>query len=83
MAKIGTSPRGRYPIPQIVIPASNLCLCLEWPDDAEHIAVLTGFVESLTHRFSWGEPLTADSETLAVLYSHIFAQYREQIEGIF
>lgn len=83
MAKVGKSPRGRYAIPQTVVPLSNLCLCLEWPDDPEHIAVLTGFIESLTHRYNWGEPLVEASETLADLYSGIFAQYREQIEGLF
>lgn len=79
----GKSPRGRFAIPQTVTPASNLCLCLEWPDNAEHLAVLTGFIESLGHAYTWGEPLTADSETLATLYQHIFNQYREQIEGLF
>lgn len=83
MAKVGKSPRGRYAIPQVVTPASNLCLCLEWPDDPQHLAVLTGFIEQLTHRFTWGEPLTADSETLALLYSQVYTQYREQIEGLF
>lgn len=83
MAKVGKSPRGRYAIPQVVNPPGRLCLCLEWPDDPQHIAVLTGFIESLTHRYNWGEPLQADSDVLAALYSQIFTQYREQIEGVF
>lgn len=82
MAK-GKSPRGRYAIPNPVIPSSNLCLCLEWPDSAEHLAVLTGFIELLTHAYTWGEPLNSDSELLAELYTHIFNQYREQVEGLF
>jgi len=83
VAKVGKSPRGRYAIPSVVTPPSTLCLCLEWPDDPQHIAVLTGFIESLTHRYNWGEPLTAASDELAVLYAEIFTLYREQIEGVF
>lgn len=83
MAKVGKSPRGRYAIPQVVHPPSRLCLCLEWPDDPQHIAVLTGFIESLTHRYNWGEPLQESSDVLAALYQQIFTQYREQIEDVF
>lgn len=80
---VGKSPRGRYAIPSVVIPPSNLCICLEWPDNPEHIAVLTGFIEQLTHGYTWGEPKTADSDLLAALYMEIFSQYRDQIEDVF
>lgn len=56
---------------------------MTWPDDPEHFAVLWGFFESLTHRYTWGEPLTADSELLATLYAQIYDENREHFEGLF
>lgn len=79
---VGKSPRGRYPIPDVVTPPFRICICLEWPDNPEHIAVLTGFIYDLTKRYNWGEPLTSDSEALAVLYTEIFDRFRESIEDL-
>lgn len=79
---IGKSPRGRLSIPANLTPEARVCWCLIWPDDPEHLAVLWGFLELLTKRYTWGEPLTDESQVLANFYSQIVGENRSHYEAV-
>lgn len=76
----GKSPRGRFAIPPNLTPTERVCFCLNWPNDSVHFAILWGLLDELSHRYNWGEPLTADSDTLAQFYSQVIADNRACFE---
>ena len=75
-------PKREYlPIPENMTPENVICFCIFIPDDVEHIAIFWGALDALTQRYSWGKPLTADSETVADYWREIIAENRVNFEG--
>jgi hypothetical protein len=50
------------------------------PDDEEHTAIFWGLLEQLTHRYYWGEPLTAESNIVADYWAIIWEENRACFE---
>lgn len=50
------------------------------PKDSEHLAAFWGALDALTQRYSWGKPLTTDSETVANFWLEVITENRECFE---
>jgi hypothetical protein len=50
------------------------------PRNSEHLAAFWGAIQALAQRYTWGKPLTADSDTLATFWAGIIAENRQCYE---
>ena len=78
-----TNPRREIlPIPAVLEPPDTICFCIELPDDREHLAAFWGALFELGKRYSWGKPLTADSETVAAYWRALMQKNYEIFEEV-
>lgn len=71
------NPNREYlPIPANLTPQDFVCFCIFIPDNVEHFAVFWGALSALGERYSWGTPLTAESEIVAEYWFGIIAENR-------
>lgn len=70
------------PLPDNLTPSGRVCFCINIPDDPQHFAAFWGALNALTKRYSWGKPLTADSETVASYWRDIIADNRACFEEV-
>jgi len=82
MPKRGYKTSGHFAIPQNLTPADRVCFCINLPADSEHLGVFWGALNRLGWRALWGEPLTADSETVAAYWQQILEDNRECFEDV-
>jgi hypothetical protein len=72
--------REHLPIPTVLTPETFVSFCLVLPRDSEHLAAFWGAVQALAHRYTWGKPLTADSETVAAYWLNLIDENRVRYE---
>jgi len=79
---VGTrNPDREYlPIPDNLTPEGRICFCINIPDDIQHIGAFWGALNALTRRYSWGTPLTAESEIVAAYWMQILEDNRDVYE---
>jgi len=70
------------PLPDILEPPDTICWCIELPDDEQHLAAFWGALSALGQRYSWGKPLTADSEVVAAYWRAIIQSNMESFEDV-
>lgn len=75
--------RAIIPLPQILEPVDTICWCIEIPDDEEHIAAFWGALSALGKQYSWGKPLTADSQIVAQYWLRLLRENIERFEDAF
>lgn len=63
--------RAYLTIPRTINPTGRRLFCFEIPEHPDHYASFWGAMESLTKRYSWGNPLTADSEAVANVWREV------------
>jgi hypothetical protein len=73
--------REHLPIPTDLTPTAFISFCLTLPHDSEHLAAFWGAVQALAHRYTWGKPLTTDSETVAAYWLNLIDENREKYEA--
>ncbi len=70
------------PLPINLTPAERVCFCINIPNDPEHFAAFWGALDALTHRYSWGKPLTSDSAIIATYWRGIIQDNRDCFEEV-
>lgn len=70
------------PLPANLTPDDRVCFCINIPDDPEHFAAFWGALNALGKRYSWGKPLSDDSETIAAYWMQIIQENRACFEEI-
>lgn len=70
------------PLPANLTPTGRVCFCINIPDDPEHFAAFWGAVGALGKRYSWGKPLSDDSDTVADYWMEIIQDNRACFEEI-
>lgn len=76
-----SNPKRAYlPIPTVLTPDEFVCFEIRIPHDSEHLAAFWGALDALAQRYSWGTPLTDDSEVLAAYWRDLIISNRECYE---
>lgn len=73
--------REHLPIPAVLTPENFVCFQIRIPHDSEHLAAFWGAVEALAQRYTWGKPLSEDSEIVADYWRVLIDENRECYEG--
>lgn len=68
--------RAILPLPTILEPSTRVCFCIQIPNDPEHFAAFWGALAALGKRYSWGKPLTDDSEIVALYWLRLLEENR-------
>lgn len=75
------NPNREYlPIPSQKTPPEYVCFCCVVPDNPEHFAAFWGALEMLAQRYSWGKPLTEDSEIVALYWADVLRENRQRFD---
>lgn len=72
--------REHLPLPADLTPDEFISFCITLPHDSEHLAAFWGAVQALAQRYTWGKPLTEDSETIARYWLNLINDNRECYE---
>lgn len=67
---------GRFQVPPNATPDTRVCFCFNLPDDAHHMAIFWGMLETLCQPRFWDSPDEATRYQMANYYRQIFADNR-------
>lgn len=72
--------RELLPIPANLTPDEFVCFCFKLPRDTQHLGAFWGAVGALAQRYSWGKPLSADSETVAAYWQALIRENQQSFD---
>lgn len=70
------------PLPDVLEPPDTICWCIELPDDEQHLAAFWGALSALGKRYSWGKPLTADSQIVAQYWLKLLMENEASFQDV-